>query len=347
MDLTESVLKTVSTHCVGNKALGQELKLAKSELELKEDVKNLLGQAFLSRFSDSEALFSFGHPSSLQYNELYNYCLDLFAGEKPVLEVSRKIAQHLYDNTEHPKIKNGQLYICYYEQCIYDGNYVDAIGIYKTERQSHFMTLDYDEGNTEVFALNQGVEITDLDKGCLVFPTSAENGFDVLLFDTNKGEEAAFWRDKFLSITPQANDYFQTNQFLTVTKEFIAKHAPENLELTKTDQIDLLNRSVDYFKGNAAFNKTSFEQEVFYEEDLIKSFRGFEKTYAEENDVALPDTFTISSSAVKKQARVFKSVLKLDKNFHVYIHGDKSLIEKGYDEHLGKNYYKIYFDEEE
>ena len=39
-------------------------------------------------------------------------------------------------------------------------------------------------------------------------------------------------------------------------------------------------------------------------------------------------------------------MLKLDKNFHIYIHGDKDLIEKGYDQTTGKKYYKIYYDEE-
>ena len=64
------------------------------------------------------------------------------------------------------------------------------------------------------------------------------------------------------------------------------------------------------------------------------------------NEIELPDRFDISTQAVKKQNRVFKSVLKLDKNFHVYIHGDKSLIERGYDEKTGKKFYKIYYDEE-
>jgi len=55
--------------------------------------------------------------------------------------------------------------------------------------------------------------------------------------------------------------------------------------------------------------------------------------------------FEISNKAVKKQARVFKSVLKLDKNFHIYIHGDKKLIERGTDE-VGRKFYKIYYEEE-
>jgi hypothetical protein len=49
--------------------------------------------------------------------------------------------------------------------------------------------------------------------------------------------------------------------------------------------------------------------------------------------------------AVKKQERIFKSVLKLDKNFHIYIHGDRELIEQGMDAD-GRKFYKIYFEEE-
>ena len=58
----------------------------------------------------------------------------------------------------------------------------------------------------------------------------------------------------------------------------------------------------------------------------------------------LADDFDISDSAVKKQARTLKSVIKLDKNFHIYIHGNRNLIEQGEDKN-GK-FYKVYYHEE-
>ena len=79
---------------------------------------------------------------------------------------------------------------------------------------------------------------------------------------------------------------------------------------------------------------------------MIDSFNKFKDGYIREKELDIATEFAISPNAVKKQARVFKSVLKLDRNFHIYIHGDKSLIEQGYDERTGKKYYKIYFDEE-
>ncbi|NJM25595.1 MAG: hypothetical protein HC859_08995 [Bacteroidia bacterium] len=81
--------------------------------------------------------------------------------------------------------------------------------------------------------------------------------------------------------------------------------------------------------------------------NVIESFRNFEKSYRDNNDIDIADNFEISAQAVKRQARIFKSVLKLDKNFHVYIHGNRDLIERGFDEVAGKHFYKLYFDREE
>ncbi|MNE34745.1 37-kD nucleoid-associated bacterial protein [compost metagenome] len=115
--------------------------------------------------------------------------------------------------------------------------------------------------------------------------------------------------------------------------------------MSKADQIDLLNRSVEYFKSHDKFEKESFEAEVFDNPEIIQSFRNFDEQYRESKNVDISDNFQISSQAVKKQSRVFKSVLKLDKNFDIHIHGNKDLIEKGV-ERDGRKYYKIYYDEE-
>jgi hypothetical protein len=51
--------------------------------------------------------------------------------------------------------------------------------------------------------MKEGVEITKIDKGCLIINTETE-GYDVLLFDNqNRGEEAVYWKEKFLNVKPQ------------------------------------------------------------------------------------------------------------------------------------------------
>lgn len=345
MDLSDSKLIQISVHYVGNKGTGGELILSQSPLDVPEKHKPALTGPFMARFTAEKDCYAFNHPTSLDYNEVYNFCLNIFAGTDSFHVQTANIARHLFTSTEHPKIKPGELYICHYENCIFNNVYTESVGIFKTEHRDQFLDLNFD-GNVSNLDIREGVDASKFDKGCLIFPTNAETGFDVFIFDANKGDEAAFWREIFLGVQPQATEYSQTNQFLTLTKQFIAKQLPEEFELSKTEQIDLLNKSVEYFRGNEEFDKKKFEEEVFYEENLIRSFRNFGEQYSETHDLELPDQFGISTQAVKKQARVFKSVLKLDGNFHVYIHGDKSLIEKGYDEATGKSFYKLFFDEE-
>jgi hypothetical protein len=102
---------------------------------------------------------------------------------------------------------------------------------------------------------------------------------------------------------------------------------------------------VQYFKENQEFNRAAFAEQVFQKEEVIESFQRFGQQYKNDRDVQFNDIFEISAHAVKKQARVFKSVLKLDKNFHIYIHGDRDKIEHGVDD-KGRKFYKIYYEQE-
>lgn len=344
MDLTNAILEKVSVHAVGNKGTGGELTTSKKPLSLTEQEKKNLAAALLGRFNTEQDKYAFHHPTSLEYNEVFNYCLEIMSDETPFQKGTTQIAKHLYESSTHPKIKAGELYVCYFSNCLIDNKPHDAIGIYKTESKSQF--LDLDVANDFTMNMREGVELTKMDKGALVLSSNAEEGFDVLVFDTNRGEEAIFWTEAFLNIVPQATEYYNTNQVMTVARQFIEKQIPQEYDVTKTDQIDYLNRSLEYFKSNNEFDKKHFEKEVFGDAGVIKSYRNFEQSYSEENDIDFADSFSISTQALKKQARVYKSILKLDKNFHVYIHGNTDLIEKGYDASVGKNYYKIYFDEE-
>ncbi len=78
---------------------------------------------------------------------------------------------------------------------------------------------------------------------------------------------------------------------------------------------------------------------------IIKPVQSTEN-YTKETDIPVADTFEISNNAFKDVKRRFRSVIKLDKNFHVYVHGNESRIVQGYDEAKGLKYYTLYYDEE-
>ncbi len=137
----------------------------------------------------------------------------------------------------------------------------------------------------------------------------------------------------------------QTQNLLRLCKGFVTERLPEAFEVSKADQVDLLNKSVKFFKENDSFDLNDFTNEVLEEPQKIRAFRDYREQFQTDKEINISDEFDISESAVKKQARVFKSVLKLDKNFHIYIHGNRELIEQGIDKD-GRKYYKIYYNEE-
>ena len=111
-------------------------------------------------------------------------------------------------------------------------------------------------------------------------------------------------------------------------------------------ETNLQRKKYEYFKTKEQFSLNEFAEEVMHYPEVVDSFVQFKKNYEVSKQFPLEDEFDIDLAAVKKQSKVFKSVLKLDKNFHVYIHGRRDLIEKGVDEITGKKFYKLYFEEE-
>jgi hypothetical protein len=345
LDLKNASLRKLILHYIGNKNNLEPLHLSKEALDLDIEVLQAIQDSFLARFRNNHEYFSFQHPSSLQYHEVYNYCKQVFDDPARFEELSGFIAQQLYDASTHPKVKNGEFYLAYFEALPVDGRMHKAIGMFKTENKSLFLDVVHTKKKFELH-MKEGVELNRIDKGCLVIRNREDDGYDVLLFDNqNRGEEAQYWKEKFLSLAPQKNEFHNTNHFLTLTRQFITGQLQDDIKLDKTGKAGLLNRSIDYFRSKETFDIDEFQKEVFESEEVIESFRNFGSRYTESTDFDIASSFSISTDAVKKQSKVYKSVLKLDRNFHIYIHGRTDLIEKGIDTD-GRKYYKIYYQEE-
>lgn len=347
LDFTNCNINNVIAHQVGNQTNDEELILSTSLLNTEDSrLRELLIKYFLYPFKDAQEFYSFTFSDGdFSLNPLYQYSNSIFSNGNSFKEKSESIAKLLYEIALHPNIKSGDLFVATFKNINIEGQMVNALGLFKSENRQEFLKLNK---KSREFSLkyDDGINVDKLDKGCLIFNSEKENGYKLCIVDkSNKSSEARYWIDFFLNVIPIKTDYHQTNQFLGITKQFVTKQLDEDFELSKADKIDFLNRSVDYFKKHETFDKNEFEEEVFGESNVIESFRKFDHTYRQENELELSDNFEISAQAVKKQARVFKSVLKLDKNFHIYIHGNKELIEQGTDEN-GRKYYKIYYENE-
>lgn len=337
-------IKSITIHGVGNRLNYEGIKLSKALLLTEESILDELSSYFISPFKSNE-YFNFYHDSDLKYNEVNGFVSEIFANPETLFEQSVKLAKHLYEKSTHPKIKGGEFYTVFFKDCIIDRETVDAVGLFKSENKDTFLKVFPTDDGFGIES-DKGININKLDKGCLIFNTDKENGYVVAVVDnTNKGAEAQYWIDDFLHVRQRKDEYYNTQQLLAMTKSFVTSEMPQHFEVSKADQVDLLNKSVKFFKENDSFDMDEFTNGVMKQPELIDSFHQFRDDYQRDREIEIANNFNISESAVKKQARAFKSVIKLDKNFHIYIHGDRDLIEQGSDE-KGK-FYKMYYQKEE
>lgn len=345
----EAAMSRLSVHRVGNKSQNEFYVLSDDSLKIEDELLNkLLMQYFLGAFEKVNEVYHFTHPGGdLQLNEIFHYSTAAFTDADTFHDVSQKITKYLFDISDHPRIKSGELYVAYFTDVQLDGELLDAIGIFKSETKETYLKVYPDTGGFNLEYEQEGINIQKLDKGCLIFNSQKEEGFKVLVLDKTNNQDAVYWKDDFLKLKIRNDSFNKTNTTLSVYKNFVTQKLDDEFELSKADKIDLLNRSMKYFKEKETFDIDEFSEEVIGNDKAAESFKNYTREYEQEFETDLSGSFDISGAAVKKQARVFKSVLKLDKNFHIYIHGNKELIEKGFDDEKSMNFYKVYFKEEE
>ena len=342
---SEVKLENIILHKVGNKSRDEDIRFSKGALKLDDFVKELLLKYFLSPFK-SEEYFNLHHESDINLNEVYSFVSKIFAEPDTLHEQSVNLARHLYEQSTHAKIKEGEFYVTYLSDCVLDGEAVDAVGLFKSESRETYLKV-FPNGDTFDIDSEDGVNINKLDKGCLIFNTDQENGYLVATVDNlSKSNEALYWKDDFLKLKPRQDSYFHTQKIMNLCKSFVEERLPEEFEVSRAEQANLLHKSMDFMKEKEVFDLNEFQNEVIGQPDLIESFQNYKSHYETERNFEIKPEFDIHDSAVKKQTRFMKSIIKLDKSFHIYVHGNSQNIEKGYDEERGMHYYQLFFKEE-
>lgn len=332
-------------HKVGNKGREENLTLAEHPVTIDDEpVRELLKKYFLSPFK-GEVFFSF--KGNKDENKLWQIADRVFSDPGSFLSASKEVAEHLYSKSLHPQIKEGEIYLVYFQDCVIDSEFADAIGIFKSENKDTYLKVCQKKNEFNI-EYEDGININKLDKGCLILNTEKENGYKICVVDTvaRNSEIASYWKDDFLLLKERKDNYYNTHHYMNMCKEFASNvMTPEN-EYDKSEKISMLNKTVGYFKEKDHFSEDDFTREVIAEPKVIDAFNSYKEKYMEETAFPGMGDFEISKGAVQSKQREFKSILKLDKNFHVYIHGDTNMIEKGFDDARGLPYYKLYYSRE-
>lgn len=343
-DISSVAIKQLMVHQAGNAAQGSQLILSESAHHLPDEFwQQTLTHFFLKPFNEAEQ-----YRLQTQDNLVYTIINQLFSNEVSVESASKTLAEHFHLKSQSVHAKSGEFYFADFDNIGFDGSAYRAIGLFHTSIKDQFLKVKTKPGNIQL-SIEEGIDLKKAEKGALILQKEADQGFIVLIHELSAARQAdgAFWKSIFLQSAPIINSYHNTNEALGMCKLFISNELNEHFETSKTDQIDMLQRSMDYFKTHDQFQMEEFSKEVLYHPEVIESFTQYKQQYEVAKQVNIEDEFAINPAAIQKQQRHFKSILKLDKNFHVYVHGRRDLIEKGYDEMTGKHYYKLYFDQEQ
>ncbi len=339
IDITDAYISDVVCHrfCLDNSQDNLSRQKTTTDNSDNDILKNILLEAFIS----VNVIYEFVHDIDIDLNVLRKIVKE-YQNEEDLLHTSKDIYQHLKAIATHPKIKDGDLVFAKFEDIQIDNSYYEALGIYKIEQKESFLRVDIDKENTSSISIISGILSRNIDKACLIVFSKGEPF--VLVIDKNN-KDVQYWIDDFLHVRQRKDEYANTENVMAMAKQFITKELPKEFEVPKADQIDLLNRSLQFFKEKDTFDIEDFANEVIEQPEVIESFKSYKKNYEEEHATEIDDSFTISQHAFKKQQRSYKRIIRLDKKIQIIIDGNRDHVEQGEDE-KGK-YYKVYYNTEE
>lgn len=346
IDSSACAIQSVSVHHVAVNVDDVGVSYSTNPVSIGSDnLHEYLLQYLLGSFKTPE-FFNFNMPDdNLELNPMGNIAQEIFDNPNAIHEHSKRIADLVYMKSNHPKIKSGDIIVTYFDDILIDDEMVSGIGIYKNEEKDAFLKFvkkgaDYD------IKVDHGIAVNRIQKACLILNTEKEDGYKVCLIDKNAKEgDAAYWKSEFLSLVNRVDNFHITRDTIQATKSFIDEKLKLEAEVGKADEAAILNKAQEYFKSLERFNETEYENSLFEDDNRRLEFQNYKREYEQSRSVELPDQFDISQPAVRSQSGVFKSVIKLDRNFHIYVHGDREKISRGIDE-TGKKFYKLYYDVE-
>lgn len=349
INLFNAHIESLSIHRVGNKSRNEAIFLSEQPYQTNDEITPLLKEFFLKPFREKEEnYYQFAHEVDLEYHDMYKLASEVFDNPSTIHEVSKKITKHLFEQSNHPHIKNGEVYVAYFTHLTIDNQQVDAIGVFKSEVQADFLQFEEKGSNLEML-LQHGINLNKLDKGCLIFNYKKEDGYKILTVDSNR-YDARYWLEHFLSVDAFQDENFITKKYLKFCQDF-AKDVVLPAE-DKKQEVMFMNRSVNYFAKNDEFEESKFLNEVIDNPDLIPEFKNYKVDRGEKYSIEDVTNFPIANSAVTDARKKIKNVINLDTNIQIKLdfinpESAEKFVEKGWDEEKQMYYYLVYFNKEQ
>ncbi len=349
INLFNAQIESLSIHRVGNKSRNENLFFSAAPFELNDEITPLIKEYFLKPFREKEEnYYPFSHDTDLEFHELNNLTNTIFDNPGEIHEISKKINTLLFEQSSHPHIKSGEVYVVYFENIQLDNEKVSAIGIFKSELKHDFLQFR-EKGSVLEMIVEQGINLNKLDKGALIFNKNRSEGYKIFSIDSNR-YDTKYWLQNFLGVDVLADENYYTKNYLKFCKNF-AKDVVLPAE-DKKEEVMFMNRSVDYFAKNDDFEESNFLNSVIDNPALLPEFQNYKTEKAPKYKIEDLTQFPIANTAVSAARKTIKNVINLDTNIQIkldFINPESAdkFMEKGWDEERQMYYYLLYFNKED
>ena len=141
-----SILKCI-IHKVGNKHNDTKNAFSENELQFDEESYELMLPFLLRPFTSLVQSHRFNHHANIELNEINAYSKEIFSDDNALVETSKNIVKHLYEQSTSAQIKTGDVIVAYFDGIEYNEMVIDAVGIFKIENKSNFFQTYLENNN--------------------------------------------------------------------------------------------------------------------------------------------------------------------------------------------------------
>ena len=329
-------IKAATIQIVGNKTRGEGLSSASSLADVSGS-SDFLTKLIEKSFTMDD-LKCFSYIESVELNPVYQFASKIFNDNETFLKQSVNIATYLYDQSVHPNIRSGELYVLLLE-CEYKKTAVDAMAILKSEKKDPFLATDNDGREISVRTI-YGTGMKGLDKGCLILNVDRGNGYVVGTVDnTNNGSDAQYWTDSFLHVTDCDDDYHQTVKLMDMCKGFVKKQDG----ISDIDRAVAAKRTADVFAAGETIQVDALADLICQDDKQKQEFAAYRKAFEKKNGGFAGEVNVVKKAAIRKPVTKM-TTLKLGADFEVKVLNPEAKIEGGVDKKSGKKYYTLYYE---
>lgn len=347
IDLSAAVVTQISAHHVGSRSQDTGVFLSAQPVVYDQ----VLGDAIVSycsrAFGAATEIYHFEHDVDLQYSVLNGLSTEYFNDGSQCHAVSRKITSHLYEQSAHPHIKEGDVLVVGLEQILLGDELVDGYAIIKAESKQHFLQLSRHGGDIIVNA-EEGMQLRRMDKGALILNSESQDGFRVISVDNNR-YDASYWIDDFLGIDHVRDNHFDTKAYVEMCKSFASEVLSEVGD--KKTQVHFVQQTFSYIDQSEEVDVADFKETMFADAATSEAFDDYKSKFERDRGFEISETFEVSDVVIKKQKQKLRNFIKLDTNIKIQLGFSNAesvdrFVDRGWDEEKGMYFYKCYFNYE-